>query len=123
MKLNFKLRIKQEDKLNSPRIWVKSKRILQHKTTLTSRYWMTKKKGSRAKKINKRGTSDNEDEEYPGVSTQKRVKIRAEKIFVEAQAFKKAQHAATEQKRTRKAEKEEKGKVMQTNAKKSRTDT
>eukprot|EP00972_Heterocapsa_arctica_P069307 10240911-Heterocapsa_arctica.AAC.1 len=30
------------------------------------------KKGSRSKQINKRGTSDNEDEEYPGVSSQKR---------------------------------------------------
>eukprot|EP00972_Heterocapsa_arctica_P091040 13432565-Heterocapsa_arctica.AAC.1 len=39
----------------------------------------------KAKKTNKRATADNEDEQYPGVSCQKRVKLRAEQLFFEAQ--------------------------------------
>eukprot|EP00972_Heterocapsa_arctica_P062150 9160575-Heterocapsa_arctica.AAC.1 len=35
----------------------------------------------KSKKTTKRGSSDNEDEEYPGVSSQKRVNIRAEQLF------------------------------------------
>eukprot|EP00972_Heterocapsa_arctica_P083071 12241033-Heterocapsa_arctica.AAC.1 len=35
----------------------------------------------KAKKTNKRGYSDNEDEQYPGVSSQKRVKLTAEQLF------------------------------------------
>eukprot|EP00972_Heterocapsa_arctica_P066719 9846298-Heterocapsa_arctica.AAC.1 len=42
----------------------------------------------KATKTNKRGSSDNEDEQYPGVSSQKIVKLRAEQLFEEAQALK-----------------------------------
>eukprot|EP00972_Heterocapsa_arctica_P027132 3989673-Heterocapsa_arctica.AAC.1 len=59
-----------------------------------------------AKKTNKRGSADNEDLQYPGVSSQKRVKLRAEQLFVEAQVLKKAKQADAEQKRVRKHKKE-----------------
>eukprot|EP00972_Heterocapsa_arctica_P002045 293276-Heterocapsa_arctica.AAC.1 len=72
----------------------------------------------KTKKTHKIGSSDNEDEQYLGVSSQRRVKIRAELLLVEAQALKKAQNAAAEQKRARETDKEEKYKDIQTNVKK-----
>eukprot|EP00972_Heterocapsa_arctica_P114863 16444743-Heterocapsa_arctica.AAC.1 len=56
---------------------------------------------------NKRGYDDKEEEQYPGVSNQKNMKIRAEQLFHEAQALKKEHQAEAEQKRARKREKEE----------------
>eukprot|EP00972_Heterocapsa_arctica_P091617 13514120-Heterocapsa_arctica.AAC.1 len=47
----------------------------------------------------KRRYEDNEDENYPGVSSQKRVKNRAEQIFYEAQAKKKEQQTEADNKR------------------------
>eukprot|EP00972_Heterocapsa_arctica_P028050 4126876-Heterocapsa_arctica.AAC.1 len=43
------------------------------------------KEDRKANKTNKRGSTDNEDEQYPGISNEKRVKLRAEQLFVEAQ--------------------------------------
>ena len=54
------------------------------------------------KNLNKRGHEDNDEEKYPGVSSQKRVKIRAEQLFIEAQVLKKEHQAEAEQKRARK---------------------
>eukprot|EP00972_Heterocapsa_arctica_P001656 237287-Heterocapsa_arctica.AAC.1 len=45
----------------------------------------------------KRSTEPSENELYPGVSSQKRVKIRAEQLFKEAQANKAIQQEAAAQ--------------------------
>eukprot|EP00972_Heterocapsa_arctica_P091410 13486658-Heterocapsa_arctica.AAC.1 len=76
----------------------------------------------KAKKTHKRGSSDNEDEQYPGVSRQKRVKLRAEQLFVEAQVLKKAKQADAEQKKARKTYKEGTYQDNQTKVNKIRTD-
>eukprot|EP00972_Heterocapsa_arctica_P048344 7129392-Heterocapsa_arctica.AAC.1 len=57
--------------------------------------------GDIANTCNKRGYDDKEEEQYPGVSSQKRVKLRAEQLFHEAQVLKKEQQAEAEQKRAR----------------------
>eukprot|EP00972_Heterocapsa_arctica_P111246 16378671-Heterocapsa_arctica.AAC.1 len=56
----------------------------------------------------RRSSGNNEDKEFPGASSQKRVKIIAEQLFIEAQAIKKTQNNPAEKKRTRKADKDDK---------------
>eukprot|EP00972_Heterocapsa_arctica_P036158 5320345-Heterocapsa_arctica.AAC.1 len=68
-------------------------------------------------------SGNNEDEPFPGVSSQKRVKPRAEQLFIEAQAIQMAQKDSAEQKKTRELYKDDKTHMVQKNAKKSRTDT
>eukprot|EP00972_Heterocapsa_arctica_P079735 11748663-Heterocapsa_arctica.AAC.1 len=87
----------------------RKKALKRHKNTGTLLEIIRKIKELQQAK--KRGTGDNEDEELPGGSNQKRVKIKAEQLFIEAQAFKKTQIDSTEQKRTREADKDDKGKL------------
>eukprot|EP00972_Heterocapsa_arctica_P052058 7660141-Heterocapsa_arctica.AAC.1 len=58
-------------------------------------------------KYNKRGLDDNGEQNYPGVSSQKRVKNRAEQIVQETQAQKKEQQAEVEQTKERNKTKEQ----------------
>eukprot|EP00972_Heterocapsa_arctica_P061545 9077738-Heterocapsa_arctica.AAC.1 len=61
--------------------------------------YVNKNEDRNANNTNQRGASDNEDEQYPGVSNQKRVNIRAEQLFLEAQLLKKTHQADADQKR------------------------
>eukprot|EP00972_Heterocapsa_arctica_P088070 12985424-Heterocapsa_arctica.AAC.1 len=80
----------------------KIKKTLIHRTITTFTSMKAIIMGKNVDKGNKRGHDNNEEDIYPGVSIQKRVKHRAEQHFHETQAHKKEQQAEAENKRARK---------------------
>eukprot|EP00972_Heterocapsa_arctica_P088150 12998736-Heterocapsa_arctica.AAC.1 len=107
--LRHKVRIKP-DPLKLRRV---SRMSMMHKIPKLTRYWLRKMMNKDPNNELRGGILETEEEELRGVSSQKRVKIRAEQLFNEAQAIKTAQTNVMEQKRTRKLDKDDKDTLKQ----------